>query len=102
LERRRYYNSRNNGYDVYPLMYSLAIKLSKEDDPFTQSLRINQLYFEAVAARLKIPTVEESEQNKLIDDALAALQKAKNMTDADHQAAYIHNELGVLNQYKNI
>ena len=100
LERRRYYNSRNNGYDVYPLMYSLAIKLSKEDDPFIQSLRINQLYFEAVAARLKIPTVEESEQNKLIDDALAALQKAKNITDADHQAAYIHNELGVLNQYK--
>ncbi|HEY6062213.1 MAG TPA: caspase family protein, partial [Chitinophagaceae bacterium] len=97
LERRRYYNSKSSGYDIYPAMYDLAIKLTETNDPLLQILKVNQLYFEAVAARLKIPLVDETRQKQLIEIALVAGKKALALSD---QAAYIHNELGILYQLK--
>jgi Tfp pilus assembly protein PilF len=97
LERRRYYNSKSSGYDIYPAMYDLAIKLTETNDPFSQILKVNQLYFEGVAARIKIPLVEETKQKQLIEIALVAEKKALALSD---QAAYIHNELGILYKLK--
>ncbi len=97
LERRRYYNSKSSGYDIYPAMYELALKLTETDNPLSQILKVNQLYFEAVAARIKIPLVEESRQKQLIENALVAEKKALALSD---QAAYIHNELGILYKLK--
>ncbi|HMK27207.1 MAG TPA: caspase family protein [Chitinophagaceae bacterium] len=97
LERRRYYNSKSSGYDIYPVMYKLALKLTETNDPLSQILSVNQLYFEAVAARLKIPLVNEARQKQLIEIALVAEKKALALSD---QAAYIHNELGILYKLK--
>lgn len=97
LERRRYYNNKSSGYDIYPVMYGLAIKLTEPGDPLSQILNVNQLYFEGVAARIKIPLVEESSQDQLMETALVAEKKALALSD---QAAYIHNELGILYKLK--
>ncbi len=97
LERRRYYNSKSSGYDIYVPMYSLALKLTDAGNPLTNILRVNQLYFKGVAARIKIPLVEESKQKKLIDSAWNSMTQALALSD---QAAYIHNELGILNKLK--
>ena len=32
LERRRYYNSESNGYDIYPKMFSVALKLTSPEN----------------------------------------------------------------------
>lgn len=97
LERRRYYNSKSSGYDIYPAMYDLAIKLTGTNDPLSQILKVNRLYFEGVAARIKIPLVDEARQKQLIEIALVAEKKALTLSD---QAAYIHNELGILYKLK--
>ncbi len=97
LERRRYYNSKNSGYDNYPAMYSLAIKLVEADNPLAHVLQVNQLYFTGVAARLRLPFVNAGEQKILLEQALAAQQKALALED---NAAYLHNELGILYYFK--
>lgn len=91
LERRRYYNSRSNGYDVYPQLFSVALKLTPPKAYMYHVLNVKLHYFAGVAARLKIPTVEDP--TALIDTALAEQQKAFAL---EENAAYIENELGVL------
>lgn len=95
LERRRYYNSRSSGYDVYTKMFDIAVKLLSAQNPLHQVLKVKYHYFAGVAARLKIPL--EDNADKLLDTAmreqLAALKLLEN-------AAYIHNELGILYRYK--
>jgi tetratricopeptide (TPR) repeat protein len=91
LERRRYYN--NSSYDVYPKMFSLALKLTDRNNYLYKILEVNKYYFTGVVARLKIPTVTNA--NELIKEAFAAQLKAY---DLEKNAAYIHNELGVLYQ----
>lgn len=93
LEKRRYYNSSISGYDQYPAMYEVALKLTDPDDPLYNILQVNKFYFTGVALRLKIPLTEESKQKRLIDEAIAAEKKALAL---EEYAAYIHNELGVL------
>ncbi|MEO5685484.1 MAG: caspase family protein [Chitinophagaceae bacterium] len=96
LERRRYYNSRSNGYDVYPPMFAVALRLTSPDNYLYQLLQIKLHYFTGVAARLKIPTVDNPAA--LIDTALAEQTKAFQL---EENAAYIHNELGTLALLKN-
>jgi tetratricopeptide (TPR) repeat protein/uncharacterized caspase-like protein len=91
LERRRYYNSHNNGYDVYPKMFAVALKITRPEDYLYRILEVKLHYFTGVAARLKIPTVED--QIKLIDSALAEQNRALQL---EENAAYIQNELGIL------
>ncbi len=91
LERRRYYNSQNNGYDIYPKMLAVALKLT---DPVTYTYRlikINMHYFKAIAARLKIPVV--ADPKPLWDLAMKELTKAYQL---EENAANIQNELGIL------
>jgi len=94
LERRRYYNAYSNGYDVYPQMFSLALKLIEPDHPLYKILKIKLHYFTGVNARLKIPTVENPKP--LLDLALTELKKAQAL---EENAAYIQIELGILYDY---
>lgn len=95
LERRRYYNQANSGYDAYPHMFQLAMKLAANNKPLYDIFELKYYYFSGVALRLKIPTVENP--IPLIDAAFAAQQKAVLL---DPNAPYVHNELGTLYLYK--
>ncbi len=97
LERRRYYNSQSSGYDIYPVMYALALKLTNPDNPLSRILKVNQYYFTGVNTRLKIPAVDVSKQDAMIDEALVAQKSALAL---ESNAAYIQNELGILNKAK--
>ncbi|HTE13140.1 MAG TPA: tetratricopeptide repeat protein, partial [Chitinophagaceae bacterium] len=96
LERRRYYNSKSNGYDVYPQMFGVALKLTQPENYLYQILQVKLHYFTGVAARLKISAVEDP--TALIDTAMAEQKRAFQL---EENAAYIQNELGVLYLLKN-
>ena len=91
LERRRYYNVKSNGYDEYPKMFSVAAKLTSPDNELYNVLQVDQHYFAGVAARLKVPTVEDPKP--LLAISMAEQQLALKLND---NAANIHNELGIL------
>lgn len=91
LERRRYYNSLTNGYDVYPKMLALALKLTDADDPLYKNLQVKQYYMQGVAYRLKIPLIENSQA--LFDSSFSMQQKAYAL---EENAAYINQEMGIL------
>ncbi|MDB5199289.1 MAG: tetratricopeptide repeat protein [Chitinophagaceae bacterium] len=95
LERRRYYNVKNNGYDVYVKMFAIALKLNQPDNYLYKILEVKLHYFSGVAARLKIPTVQDPKS--LIEKAFAEQKKALAL---EEHAAYIYNELGILSLYK--
>lgn len=95
LERRRYYNAENNGYDVYPKMFSVAMKLTQADSYLRGILELKMHYFKGVSLRLKIPLTDDP--MPLVEEALAEQKKALAMVD---NAAYIYNELGVLYSLK--
>ncbi|MGB4938016.1 MAG: caspase family protein, partial [Ferruginibacter sp.] len=95
LERRRYYNSDNNGYDVYPKMFETAAKLSATDKYFSTKANVLFHYFSGVALRLKIPTTENP--MPLVEKAFKEQQAALAL---EEYAAYIYNELGILYTYK--
>lgn len=96
LERRRYYNIKNNGYDIYPKIFAAALKLSQSDKYYSTKAAVFLHYFSGVALRLKIPLTENPKP--LIEQAFAEQQKALNL---EEYAAYIYNELGILYEYKD-
>lgn len=91
MERRRYYNIAKNGYDQYPIMFSVAAKLTSPENRLQRILQVDQHYFAGVVARLEIPTVEDPRE--LIETSFAEQQKA---LDLDDNAANIQNEMGNL------
>lgn len=95
LERRRYYNSQNNGYDVYTRMFAVALKLCGNDKYYSTKAEVFLHYFTGLALRLKIPLTENP--GPLIEQALIEQKKALAL---EEYAAYIYNELGVLYQYQ--
>jgi len=95
LERRRYYNSQNNGYDVYSRMFAVALKLCGNDKYYSTKAAVLLHYFNGLALRLKIPLIEDPAP--LIEQALEEQKKALAL---EEYAAYIFNELGVLYQYQ--
>ena len=99
LERRRYYNVGNNGYNVYPRMFEVALKLISPDNTYYyNNLKVKLHYFTGVVARLKITVTEKNKQKPLIEAALAEQKKALVL---EEYAAYIYNEIGILYTYKN-
>ncbi|MBX9785049.1 MAG: caspase family protein [Chitinophagaceae bacterium] len=96
LERRRYYNAGSKGYDAYPVMLQIAMKLTDKDDFLYRAMEVNRYYFEGVALMLKIPLRENAAP--LIDSALQMELKALALQE---DAACVHNALGVLHLYKN-
>ncbi|MBI1343525.1 MAG: hypothetical protein GC171_11380 [Terrimonas sp.] len=95
LERRKYYNYTNSGYDVYPRMYQLALELTSPKNYLYRALEVDQHYFAGVAARLRLPVSENP--GPLIEEAFQELQKALAL---EENAAYIYNELGLLYRLK--
>ena len=95
LERRRYYNSKNNGYDVYTRMFAVALKLSQTDKYYSNRSAVFLHYFSGLALRLKIPVTEN--QKPLIEQALVELKKALALHE---HASYIYNELGNIYKFK--
>lgn len=95
LERRRYYNVNSSGYDVYPKMFAVALKLTEPESFYYTILQVKLHYFTGVALRIKIPLTEDPDS--LINQALAEQHKALKL---EKHAAYIYNELGVLYDLK--
>lgn len=95
LERRRYYNSVNNGYGVYVKMFETARKLLTPLSQLQHILEVKQHYFAGVSARLQMPLVTASAP--LLEQAFREQLKALAL---EENAAYIHNELGILYRYK--
>lgn len=93
LERRRYYNINSRGYDIYPKMFSLAMKLAPGNEYLYKMLEVKKYYFSGVAARLKIPLTPPAQQKQLAATAMAAQKKALSL---DEHAACVYNELGML------
>jgi tetratricopeptide (TPR) repeat protein/uncharacterized caspase-like protein len=111
LEKRRYYNSSTSDYDVFAKIFDVALKLSPPasgsgffrysstatgaDAYLPECLEIKYHYFSGVAARLKMPL--STNTDSLLNIAFREQQKALKLED---NAAYIHNELGILYKYK--
>ena len=95
LERRRYYNSGNNSYDIYPVMFEVAAKLSQSDKYYQTKATVLLHYFTGLVIRLKIPLTEN--KVPLIEQALA---QQKSALALEEFSPYIYNELGVLYHYK--
>ncbi len=94
LEKRRYYNSGSQGYDVFVKMYDIALKLTDPNNKrLIDALQIKRHYFAGVVARLKIPLTEHPEA--LIAEAFKEQRKALAL---EENAAYIFNEIGILHQ----
>lgn len=96
LERRRYYNSSNSGYDVYTRMFSVALKLSKGDKYYSTKAAVFLHYFSGLVLRFKI--VLTAKPKSVIEAALAEQKKALAL---ETHAAYIYNELGILYMAQN-
>ncbi len=95
LERRRYYNSDSREYDIYPKMFSVALKLTPPENYLNRILQIKLHYFAGVAARLKIPLVDAPAALLEI-----AMKEQKKAFELEENAAYIQNELGILYMYR--
>ncbi len=95
LEKRRYYNANSSGYDIYTRMFATALKLSQGDKYLSNTTAVLLHYFTGVTLRLKIPLTANPKQ--LIEQAFREQQKALAL---EEYAAYIYNELAILNQYK--
>ncbi len=95
LERRRYYNISKSGYDVYPRMFAVALKLITPDNYYYNILQVKLHYFTGVALRLKMPLTKNPAP--LIEQALAEQNKALALDD---RAPQIYNELGILYSLK--
>lgn len=91
LTRRSYYAGLKNDYDDYAHMFSVAAKLTAPGAYMRKLLAIKAQYFGGVAIRVKVFKVKDA--GKLIDSAMAYQQRALLL---EPNAAYIHNELGVL------
>ena len=96
LERRRYYNIKNNGYDVYPRMFAVALKLITPDNLYYNILQVKLHYFTGVTLRLKVPVTENPAP--LIAQALSEQQQALAL---NAKAPQVNNELGILYLLKN-
>lgn len=79
LERRRYYNAGSNGYDAYPVMLQIALKLVDKDDFLYRAMEVNRYYFEGVSLLLKIPLTPNPAPliEKALQSELKALQLEK-------------------------
>ena len=95
MERRRYYNSVSNGYEVYVKMFATALKLVAPTNELAHILQVKYYYFKGISYRLQIPLT--TNPKPLLDSAMQAQQKAVALEDG---AANVHNELGILYLYQ--
>jgi Flp pilus assembly protein TadD len=96
LEKRRYYNQIDKPYDQYPYMLDIAIKLLPKDHYLIPSLQMQRQYLAGLNYRLQ--SLFSENYKVYLDTALLYQHKALSV---DTGAAYIHNELGILNNINN-
>lgn len=96
LERRRYYNAGLNSYAVYIRMFATALKLVPENSFQHNALQVKLHYFTGLVHRLQLPMV--ADKTMLIKLAMNEQMKALAL---EENAAYIFNELGILEGYSN-
>jgi Tfp pilus assembly protein PilF/uncharacterized caspase-like protein len=94
LEKRRYYNQVDRPYDQYPYMLDIAMKMLPKDHSLIPSLQMQKEYLIGLSYRLKMPFTKD--YMKMVDTSFVYQQKAIAL---DTNAAYIHNELGILHLY---
>ena len=91
LERRRYYSQIDAPYEEYPHMLEIAIKLLEPGHSLISTLTMQKEYLTGLSHRLRIPFSQTAED--LIQAAFSHQLKAYEL---EPDAAYIHNELGIL------
>ncbi|HMP31784.1 MAG TPA: hypothetical protein PKD85_19435, partial [Saprospiraceae bacterium] len=97
LEKRRYYNEVEKPYDEFPYMIEIAIKMLPKDHYLIPSLQMQKAYLTGLAIRLKIPFTKD-----YLPLLASALKHQLAALALEPNAAFIHNELGILYRIKGI
>lgn len=90
----RLFIEKSKVYEKYPKYLDVAAKLAGKDYLSYKGIKAKQYYFEGINFRLKNSLKKLSKKN--IKTALSLQKKALSF---DNKAAYIHNEIGVLNLF---
>lgn len=96
LERRRYYNM-SSGYEKYPFLYDVLLKLTDKDNPLYHIFQVQQLYFSGLVDRLSLYKTGFKGFEHILERAITTQKKALAL---EKNAPYLHNELGVLYKIK--
>ncbi len=97
MESRNYMKA-GEGMEIYPQLMARALEILPEDHPLYKSLKIKYHYFNGVVKRLTLFTFKDLE---MVDIMLEEAFEQQNIAfKLDKQAAYIHNELGILNSLR--
>ncbi|MCB9327728.1 MAG: caspase family protein [Lewinellaceae bacterium] len=94
LERRQYYNVKNNEFQKYINLLEIALILADSSSNLHHILRVKKHYFKGLNDRLNM--VISSNPDSLANEALLEQNKAYKL---DSLAAYVINELGVIHNY---
>ncbi len=99
LEKRRYYTLFKKNYAAFPKMFSVALKLIKDEgkttNPLEKILEIKKYYFAGIVERLQFPTT--SNIKPYLEKAIEYQQKALAINE---DAEFVLNELGILYLYQ--
>ena len=96
LEKRRVYNSRNSNFGEYVSMLDVAMKLVSENSLLHEIMQMKRHYFAGLDLRLKV--IRSENRDSLINAAMEYQQLALAMDD---KAAYVHNEIGILFNFRD-
>lgn len=94
LEERQYYNAENRNFIQYFYMLQIAENLIDPDNFLHQIVRLKKYYFKGLNDRFSA-AIKTNNKDSLIEEALTAQEKALNINP---KAAYVINELGILNK----
>lgn len=93
LERRQYYNANDQAFEEYEYMLHIAMGLVDESSPLYHILEVKKNYFAGIDRRLQIGITGVNDE--LLSTAMEYQKKALAL---DPNAAYIHNEIGILSK----
>lgn len=96
LERRRIYNAIDSDFGEYVCMLDVAMKLVSENSILHEIMQMKRHYFAGLDLRLQAARSEQ--RDSLIREAMVHQEKALALDD---KAAYVHNEIGILFNYKD-
>jgi len=96
LEKRKYYEAKNKTFEQYVAMYRVGLKYCGNNSYLQHLLKVQQIYFEGIAERMKMFRVKNNVKH--LKAALSLQQRALKL---EPFAPYIHNELGNLYLWNN-
>ncbi len=95
LNKRSSYLASGADYGEYPSMLETAAKLTDTSNYLHHILQVKLHYFSGLAARINLASTANFDS--LFEIALREQQRALAL---DEKSAYVHNEIGLLYQYK--